>query len=123
MSILYIEHTVILNRGAVDDAAPSDIEGTLLVGTEPVLTYEINSSYGYDIISIYPAVRDGIRSFLKRAIWQPAYGYSAQGTQDEILNIDEGVRLFLEQGVFEFPTMQCPTCEKRDKRKKEATDE
>jgi len=104
MAVQYVEIYELENRGAVDPAPSSDVEGTLLVGTQPVLEFEDNhSSYGNDYVKIYPAFHNGERSWLKRAVWSPAYGYSASATQESIVSFEAGVKIFLERGVFAFP--------------------
>jgi len=104
MSVQYVEYRYLENRGAVDPAEPSDVEGTLLVGTQPALKFTANhSQYGEDYVSIFPAFHNGERSWLKRAEWSHAYGYSASGTQEDVLSFEDGVKLFVERGVFAFP--------------------
>ena len=104
MAVHYVELDTLENRGAVDSAPSSEVEGTLLVGTQHVLRFESGqSSYGNDIVYIFPAFHNGERAWLKRAVWSPAYGYSASGTQESIVSFEAGVKLFLERGVFAFP--------------------
>lgn len=103
MSVQYIERYELQNRGAVDPAPSSEVKG-LLVGTRAALEFtEGQSAYGEDYVSIFPAVYNGNRAWLKQAEWSPAYGYSASGTSEVILSFNEGVKIFLERGVFEFP--------------------
>ncbi len=45
---------------------------------------------------------NGERCWLRRDSWQAAHGYSASGTSEYILSFEDGVKLFLERGVFEF---------------------
>src|SRR2546430_16909299 len=103
-AVNYVEYRELECRGAVDPGAPEEVEGTLLVATEAVLKFRDNqSSYGEDYVSILPAFHNGVRCWLRREEWCPAYGYSASGTQEEIISFEDGVKLFLERGVFEFP--------------------
>ncbi len=103
MTVQYIEYHELQNRGAVDPAESSEVDGVLLVGTQPSLTFEANySQYGNDYIKIFPAFHNGERCWLQREEWSPAYGYSASGTQESLISFEEGVALFLERGVFEF---------------------
>jgi hypothetical protein len=103
MAVKYVEVRELENRGAIDPAPSSEVEG-LLVGTESVLEFEANhSSYGEDSVEIFPAFYEGKRAWLRRETWQAAYSYSASGTQEFILSFEDGVKLFLERGVFAFP--------------------
>ncbi len=100
----YVEIRTLQNRGAVDPAPSTSDEGTLLIGEKSVLSFYGNeSSYGSDSIEIFPAFHNGERCWLKRAEWDAAWGYSASGTQEYILSFEEGVKLFLERGIFAFP--------------------
>jgi hypothetical protein len=102
--VQYIEYRDLECRGPVDPGQPEPIEGSLLVGAEPVLSFEDHvSSYGEDSSSIFPAFYNGVRAWVRRDVWSPAYGYSASGTQESILSFEDGVLLFLGRGVFEFP--------------------
>lgn len=102
----YIEWRTLQTRGAVDPAPDDNVEGNLLVGEDAVLQFFSNqSTYGEDSVSIFPAFHNGERCWVKRQSWEPSYGYSASGTQETIISFEDGVKLFLERGVFEFP---CP---------------
>lgn len=102
--IQYVEYRTLQVAGPVDQMPDEELEGSLLVGTKPVLEFEDHfSSNGEDSTSIYPAFHDGKRAWLRRDVWQPAYGYSASGTSEHILSFEDGVKIFLERGVFEFP--------------------
>jgi len=102
--VKYVEVRELQNRGAIDPAPSSEVEGTLLIGERPVLQFYGNqSSYGEDYISLFPVFHNGQRCWLRRCEWCPAEGYSASGTQDYIISFEDGIKLFLERGVFEFP--------------------
>lgn len=103
--VQYIEQTTLSNRGPVDQGAEIDIAGSLLVGTDYALTYrEDFTTYGHDTVYIFPAFVNGERGWLKRAVRDANFGYSASGTQETILTFDEGVKIFLEHETFKFPT-------------------
>lgn len=88
-------------RGAVDPGEPELIDGTLLVGEETVLMWtENHGPYGHDYCTLRPAFHKGNRMWLKRAIWQSAAGYSANGTQEDIMGYEEGVNLLITHGVY-----------------------
>ena len=105
MSIVqYVEWQTLQNRGPVDPAPDEPVEGILLVGTKPAIHFYGNETRcGEDAISIFPAVHDGKRCFVKREEWCPSEDYSASGTQEFIVSFEEGVKIFLERGVFNFP--------------------
>jgi hypothetical protein len=106
-TIEYIEWHTLQSRGPVDPAPDEPVEGILLVGTKPALHFYGNeSSYGEDSISIFPAIHDGKRCFVKREVWCPAGHYSASGTQEFIISFEAGVKIFLERGIFEFDLPQ-----------------
>ncbi|HYU72935.1 MAG TPA: hypothetical protein VEL31_09665 [Ktedonobacteraceae bacterium] len=103
IAVQYVEYRKLECRDAINPTAPEEVEGTLLVGTRPALEFESNySQYGNDYVKIFPAFHNGQRAWLERAVWCPAYGYSASGTQEYILSFEAGMKLFLERGVFEF---------------------
>lgn len=107
MSVQYVEWRTLQTRGAVDPGPDEEVEGSLLVGTKSVISYtEGQCSYGEESVSIFPAFHDGKRCWVKRDVWCPAYGYSASGTQEYILPFEDGVKIFLAQGVFAFPIPQ-----------------
>lgn len=102
--VKYVEYFDLECRGAIEQAQAEPVQGTLLVGTASALSFEDNvTSYGEDATSIFPAFHNGERAWLRRDTWQPAYGYSASGTQESILSFEDGVKIFLKRGVFEFP--------------------
>jgi hypothetical protein len=101
--IQYSEWHTLQCRGPVDPAPDEPVEGILLVGTKPALHFYGNqSSYGEDAISFFPAVHKGERCWIKREEWCPSEGYSASGTNEFIVPFEDGVKVFLEKGVFEF---------------------
>jgi hypothetical protein len=100
----YTEWKTLQNCGAIEPQPDNEVEGILLVGTEVVLKFEDHhSNYGNDYCKIFPAVHKGERCWVRRDTWDAAQGYSASGTQEYIVSFDEGVKLFLERGVFAFP--------------------
>lgn len=102
--ITYIEIESLQNRGAVDPGPDTEVAGSLLVGEQRALQFETaESQYGNDYVEIFPAFHDGQRAWLRRDTWRPAHGYSASGIQEKILSFEDGVKFFLERGVFEFP--------------------
>jgi hypothetical protein len=102
--IQYVEYRSLQCRGAVDPLPDEEVTGTLLVATHPALQYVADEgTYGHNFVSILPAFYNGERSWLKREEWEAAYGYSASGTSEEIISFEDGVKIFLEHGVFNFP--------------------
>lgn len=105
MEITYTERRALACRGPNEPMPDTPVEGgILLVGATPALTYGDNQSpYGEDQVSLYPAIWQGARAWLRRAVWYPAAGYSASGTEESILGFEEGCRILIERGVFAFP--------------------
>jgi hypothetical protein len=103
----YVEWSALACRGAVDPLPPQPVEGRLLVGERAVLSFEGHQSpYGEDVVSLFPAFHNGVRCWVRREEWSPAFGYSASGTSETLLSFEEGVKVFLERGVFAFPAPQ-----------------
>jgi hypothetical protein len=101
---LYEEWKTLQNRGAINPLPDEGVEGTLLVGTKSVLKFESgHSQCGNDYCSLFPAFHNGERCWVRRDKWEPAQCYSASGTSEYIISFEEGVKLFIEHGVFEFP--------------------
>ena len=99
----FVEKRFLRKRYAVESAPSVPVHGTLLVSTRPVLTFIDNETqFGEDYIDIFAAFHNGSRCWLRRATWSPAPRYSGEGVEEEILSFEEGVRLFLEHGVFQF---------------------
>ncbi|GHP00707.1 hypothetical protein KSF_107540 [Reticulibacter mediterranei] len=102
--VKYEEWHTLQTRGAVDPGHDEAVEGSLLVGEASVLQFTANqSTYGEDTVFIFPAFHKGERCWVKREEWSAAYGYSAAGIQETVISFEEGVKLFLERSVFEFP--------------------
>jgi|SRR5579859_3061137 len=100
----YREQRLLACRNSTADSAPFEVDGSLLVGTCYVLKYHDNfSQYGNDVVYLYPAFHKGERCWLRRFVWSADSPYTAYGTMEEIISFEDGVQLFLEQGVFEFP--------------------
>lgn len=79
------------------------VNPTLLVGEKDVLEYiDGNDVSGFYTVSIRPCFHKGEKAFLKKEVWNANYGYSAVGTFEAIIDFEEGVRIFLEQGVYDF---------------------
>lgn len=113
--VQYVEYRELECRGAVDPAPSEQVEGTLLVGTKPALQfYDGQTQYGEDRVSIFPAFHNGIRSWLRREVWEAAGHYSASGTQEFVISFEAGVKLFLERGVFGFPVPEEVTPQEPD---------
>jgi len=101
-TVLYREQRTLARRGPTDQLEDEEIAG-LLVGEKAVMNYQANySQYGSNSVYIYPAFYKGERCWLSKEIWQPAYGYSAYGTSEFIMTFEDGVKIFLERGVFKF---------------------
>ena len=98
----FVEKFELECRGPVDPEPPVEVNGTLLVGEEAIATWdEGQSSYGCDIVRVYPAYHNGKRAWIVSRTWDAAPGYSASGTEEEILPFEDGVKLLLEHGVYE----------------------
>lgn len=102
--VTYIEHKTLRQRDTTRSIEDIDVEGILLVGDAPALTYsDRHGTSGHDDVELYPAVYNGNRAWLERRCWSAASPYSAYGTEDTVLLFEAGVKRFLERGVFNFP--------------------
>jgi len=72
----------------------------LLVGVVVHSWIDNQSSCGHDDVAIAPAWCGGRRAWLICRRWQPAIGYSAEGTAESVGTFSEGARMLLEQGAF-----------------------
>jgi hypothetical protein len=101
--VVYYGWTSLETRGAAGPGEPESVNGSLLVGPR-ILSYVGNEGpYGSDSISLFPAFYNGGRCWIERLDWYPVHGYSASGAQESIISFDDGVRIFLERGMYKFP--------------------
>ncbi|SRR6266700_3196540 len=101
--MFFVEKYTLEQRGAVDPAPDLEVEGTLLIGVECLLSfYAGQCNYGEDRVSIYAAFHNGVKCFIQRSTWCPAHGYSASGTQESIVSFETGAKIFLTYNVFNF---------------------
>lgn len=90
-----------------------EVVGNLLVADFILYSYCCNQSkYGEEHIEIIPCFWNGGKAFLKHWTWFPQGQYSAEGEGEEILSFEDGVKLLLEQGAFEW-------CFSREEKKKD----
>lgn len=100
--LFYEEKRTLARRGPVEPLPPEEVEGVLLVATEPVVTWEgSHSRYGCDSVSLFPAFYGGERVWLSRCVWCPAHPYCARGTEERVLGFVDGAKLLIEKGAFE----------------------
>lgn len=99
----YIEWDRLLQAGAVEQDAPIQVKGILLVAENPCFSWEDNfSQYGNDNCLLYPAVYNGGRVFVVEENWQSGNGYSATGTNQKIIGLKAGVRLLIDKGAVDL---------------------
>jgi hypothetical protein len=100
-SMTYTERNTLMRRGAVDQEPDVEVN-TFLLGDRSIANFEEgHGRYGCDWVGIIPAWVEGSRAFLIQQTRSPAAGYNAEGTEETIISFEEGVRLFLEKGLFE----------------------
>jgi len=98
--MLFEERYTLNCRGAIEGQEPEPVE-SLLVSTEPIASWMANHiSYGHDDCSLWPAWHSGKRVWLLREVWSAARGYSAWGTQDTVLGLEQGIKLLIERGQW-----------------------
>ena len=101
--VAYYEWKTLDQRGSVDQEEPESVDGSLLVAEKnPIgIWEEDHTRYGCDYVTIFSAVYNGKKSWLRRADWQPGQGYCASGRQEDILSFQDGVNELLAHGCFE----------------------
>jgi len=91
-------------RGAVEQAEPRGVEGTLLVGDTAIGRWEDHgraSQYGYDDIAIFPAFFKGEKCFFLKKEWVPAPGYTACGIEESVVSLEDGIHMLIERGIYD----------------------
>lgn len=88
-------------RGPIEGYEPEAVE-SLLVATEPVAKWAANHiGCGHDDCALYPAWQSGDRAWLLREAWSPANGYSAWGTRDIVLCLEDGIKMLIQHGKLD----------------------
>jgi hypothetical protein len=102
--VLYREKRTLAQRGPVESREDYELPTPVLVGLDSVLRWtEDERDTGHDSCLLFPAWSDGKRAWVVRRDWCPAWGYSASGTEEEVIDFEAGVCLLIEHGVFHFP--------------------
>jgi len=97
------ECSVLKTRDAMEQAADTEV-ATFLCAEYSVLKYKDRlSRAGHDMVSLFPAWVEGKRAFMLRRDWCAGHGYTADGVHDTIITFEEGVKLLVEHGVYNFP--------------------
>ena len=95
------EKNFLLQKDSNDQGEDQEVE-TFLVGEESIADWtQGQCHYGSDYCRIYPAWVEGKRAWLLEMNWQPARGYCARGTSEEIIDFDEGITLIIDRGLFD----------------------
>ena len=98
----YTEKKTLACRDAINQLPDDAVNGTLLVGDRCVASYEEgHCGYGYDYTEWFPAVEDGTRVWLVRRTWCAAHQYCAEGTAEDIVGLEDGLREMLDRGILD----------------------
>lgn len=103
MNCSFSRQWTLQNAGPVDQAEDTELsqEDVLLVAWDSVVSWEEDhSQFGANFVSMYPAYMNGEQRWLKQSVWQPAWGYSARGTQDELLGYGSGIVLMVKHEFY-----------------------
>ena len=104
MKLKYTEKKTLACRGAVNQEPDEDVDGILMVGDKVIsLEPSSHSRFGHDSNRIRPAIHNGKRVWLKLSVWSPSRGYCAEGTTENIITFEDGVKVLIENGYFSFP--------------------
>ena len=104
----FIEQNTLKTRSGVSSEPDVEIK-TFQRSETSVLRWESGHNVaGYDCNNLFPAWVKGKRAFLLRRVWRALSPYNADGTQEDLLTFEQGVKILIEQGVYDFaaPTAQ-----------------
>jgi len=98
----FVEQNTLKTRGPVDSQPDEECEMFLRSETSVLRWESGHSRAGYDVNDLFPAWIGGKRGFMLRRMWWALSPYSAEGTQDVLLSFEQGVKILIEQGVYDF---------------------
>jgi hypothetical protein len=102
MEIRFIEQSTLKTRSGVSSEPDIEVK-TFLRSDVSVLRWESGHNVaGYDVNNLFPAWVKGKRAFMLRRSWRALSPYNAEGTQEDLLTFKEGVKILIEQGVYDF---------------------
>ncbi len=106
------EQKTLLRCGPIDQQPDEAVNGTLLVAEEQLVSWEQDhSQYGYNRCSLRAAIQNGERGFLLRKVWQACGHYSAEGTSEHFLPLQQGLESLVRHGGFEKLYDLCYVCD------------
>lgn len=98
----FIEQFTLACRGPIEQLEDEAVSETLLVGDRAVAEWEDGHTHaGYDCVQLRPAYYGGRRSWLVARRWCPGHGYSAEGYEESVVDLETGVRLAIEHGCID----------------------
>lgn len=103
MKIAYYEKKELTHYDNPGNDLPEEASGLLVSDTEAIHWSEPSNQYGNWENSLFPAFHNGERCWLMSSKWAPSFEYSGSGHHENIIQFEEGVKIFLENGVFDFP--------------------
>ena len=101
--IVYIEETVLAQRGPVEPSESVEVPTFLRAKSSVAVWTEGHTDFGCDQVFVFPAWVQGRRAWLIQKQWCAAHGYCACGTSESIVGFEEGAKLLLDHGMFNFP--------------------
>lgn len=119
----FIEKFTLACRGPIEQLEDEVASNTLLVGDRVVTEWEEgHSSSGYDYVRLLPAYYGGRRSWLITRRWCPDDGYSAERHEEQVVDLEIGLRMIVEHGCIDdlFPPQPEPTAVKMNGRPRTA---
>ena len=100
----YSEQSTLMQRGPVEQMEDIEVEVFLRGDRTIAIWDEGHQQAGHDECLLFPAFAKGGRCWLLSRRWHAGGGYSASGTEEEILTFEEGVKLLCEKGCWSaFP--------------------
>jgi len=102
--IKYVRIRSLQQRNAINPLPDRAVDGVLLSAESPCLTFETgHRREGHDLVSLYPAFHDGCQCWIEQREWIAGHGYSASGTQSEIIDLAQGIGILVDRGLFRLP--------------------
>jgi hypothetical protein len=96
----YTKNSTLETRGNVDPGSPVEVE-SYMKGEEIAQWTEGHTQYGMDYVTLFPCFnKEHGDCFLVERVWDPATGYCASGTEEEIISFTEGIELLCLHGIF-----------------------
>lgn len=101
---LYARIHTLQTRGPIEGMPDREVDGVLFSADQSILDWEgAHKDAGHDQFTLWPAYHNGAQCWILSRRWVAAHGYSAWGTQTDIIPLEEGIAILVDRGVFRLP--------------------